>query len=162
MKKIPYRQALSKLLYLALGTRPDIAFAVSALSRFANNPGQTYWTLMKCVIQYIKVTYNYGLLYTPTKEPTGLHAMSDASYRSMDVGRSYYGYAVFLNESCWIWKSHISKNILTSPQQAELFATHHCLKDVTYATHLLSHLQMPIPKPTLIQSDSATNITVVI
>ncbi|SCZ99975.1 BZ3501_MvSof-1269-A2-R1_C59g00336 [Microbotryum saponariae] len=33
-----YLQAIGSLLYISLGTRPDIAFAVSYLARFANNP----------------------------------------------------------------------------------------------------------------------------
>ncbi|SGY70457.1 BQ5605_C004g03152 [Microbotryum silenes-dioicae] len=33
-----YLQAIGSLLYISLGTRPDIAFAVLYLSRFANNP----------------------------------------------------------------------------------------------------------------------------
>ncbi|SCZ96930.1 BZ3500_MvSof-1268-A1-R1_Chr4-2g06865 [Microbotryum saponariae] len=38
-----YLQAIGSLLYISLGTRPDIAFAVSYLARFANNPGRRHW-----------------------------------------------------------------------------------------------------------------------
>jgi hypothetical protein len=36
MRDIPYREAVGSLMYAALGTRPDIAFAVQTVSRFFN------------------------------------------------------------------------------------------------------------------------------
>lgn len=38
MKNTPYREAIGSLMYIAVATRPDIAFAVSALSQFLSNP----------------------------------------------------------------------------------------------------------------------------
>ena len=42
MHSVPYLSAVGSLM-LAVGTRPDIAFAVGALSRFNANPGQVHW-----------------------------------------------------------------------------------------------------------------------
>ena len=39
MSKIPYREAIGLLMWAAVATRPDIAFAVSLLSQFLENPG---------------------------------------------------------------------------------------------------------------------------
>ena len=36
----PYRELVGALSWLALGSRPDIAFAMSTLSRFGHNPGR--------------------------------------------------------------------------------------------------------------------------
>lgn len=44
MKDIPYRQAIGSLLFLAMISRPDICYAVNALSRYCNNPGKQHWT----------------------------------------------------------------------------------------------------------------------
>ena len=39
MEKVPYQSLIGSLMYAMLGTRPDIAYAVGALSKFAANPG---------------------------------------------------------------------------------------------------------------------------
>ena len=37
------RYRLGSLMYAAIATRPDIAFAVSTLSQFLTNPGRLHW-----------------------------------------------------------------------------------------------------------------------
>ena len=39
MRDKPYREAVGALNWAALTTRPDIAFAVATVARFAANPG---------------------------------------------------------------------------------------------------------------------------
>jgi len=43
MDNRPYRELVGALSWLALGTRPDIAFAASSLARFGHNPGRAHW-----------------------------------------------------------------------------------------------------------------------
>ena len=47
MKHIPYRVAVGSLIHLAVGTRPDIAFAVSTVAQFSTDPGLLHWEAMK-------------------------------------------------------------------------------------------------------------------
>ena len=42
MKQVPYRQLVGALMYLAVATRPDIAYTVGVLGRFSSNPGPSY------------------------------------------------------------------------------------------------------------------------
>lgn len=42
MSKIPYQEAVGGLLYIAQGTRPDIAFAVNTVSKFNINLGKAH------------------------------------------------------------------------------------------------------------------------
>jgi len=46
----PYRELVGALAWLALGTRPDIAFAASSLARFGHNPGRIHWDAAKRVL----------------------------------------------------------------------------------------------------------------
>ena len=55
-KKVPYREAIGSLMYAAIGTRPDIAYAVTALSQYLQNPGRPHWEQAKRTIRYLKGT----------------------------------------------------------------------------------------------------------
>ena len=53
MSKIPYREAIGSLIWTAVATQPDIAFAVSLLSQFLENPGEIHWIAVKRVMRYL-------------------------------------------------------------------------------------------------------------
>ena len=42
-----YRSTISSLMYAAIGTRPDISFAVQYLSQFMSNPAHAHWMAVK-------------------------------------------------------------------------------------------------------------------
>ena len=48
-----YRSVVASLNYLSQWTRPDIAFAVSKLSKFMSNPGPKHFKLLKRVLRYL-------------------------------------------------------------------------------------------------------------
>ena len=52
--EIPHRQAIGTLMYLMVGTRPDIAFAICRLAHFSENPTKEHWTAVKRVFRFIK------------------------------------------------------------------------------------------------------------
>jgi Reverse transcriptase (RNA-dependent DNA polymerase) len=56
MQKIPYREAIGSLMYATVATRPDIAFAISTLSQFLENPGELHWDVVKRVLHYLSGT----------------------------------------------------------------------------------------------------------
>ena len=63
MRKVPYRQAIGSIMYAAVATRPDIAFAVSLLSQFLDNPGEVHWQAVKRIFCYLKGTRDLTLTY---------------------------------------------------------------------------------------------------
>jgi Reverse transcriptase (RNA-dependent DNA polymerase) len=68
MAKIPYRQVIASLMWAAVATQPDIAFAVSTLSQFLENPGGPHWNAAKRVLKYLKGTRDYKLTLGGNRE----------------------------------------------------------------------------------------------
>ena len=56
-----YRELLGTLVWLALGTRPDIAFATSLLACFGHDLGRAYWDAAKRVLRYLTGTMQWRL-----------------------------------------------------------------------------------------------------
>jgi hypothetical protein len=46
-KDVPYRETIGRLMYLMVGTRPDIAIAMSQLSKFVESPKLSSETPLK-------------------------------------------------------------------------------------------------------------------
>ena len=68
MKNVPYQSLIGTLMYAMLGTRPDIAFAVGALSKYSSNPGPLHWAQAIHVLRYLVGTRDYGLAYNGNSE----------------------------------------------------------------------------------------------
>ena len=61
--QLEYARVLGCLMYIMNYTRPDIACAISKLSRYTSNPNKTHWMTMKRVLGYLKYTQDYALHY---------------------------------------------------------------------------------------------------
>ena len=48
-----YQSLIGSLLYLMLGTRPDIAFAVTQLAKFASNPSDEHLNRAMYILRYL-------------------------------------------------------------------------------------------------------------
>ena len=63
---ILYQSMVGSLLHAARATRPDIAHAVSIVSKFNAKPSQTHLTAVKRIFRYLKGTLDVTLQYKPT------------------------------------------------------------------------------------------------
>jgi hypothetical protein len=71
MAGVPYANLIGALMYAAIGTRPDIAFAVGALSIFLSNPGRLHWNEAKRVLSYLKGMSAYAIRYHSNEPSIG-------------------------------------------------------------------------------------------
>ena len=68
MRGVDYRQAVGCLLWIANGTRPDIAYAVSQVSRFLEKPGPKHWQAVKRIVRYLIGSGDLKIRYTHNSE----------------------------------------------------------------------------------------------
>ena len=61
-----YQMVIGSLLYLMLGTRPDIAFAVTKLAQFAARPSEEHFAKALYICHYLRGTSDYRLTYNGT------------------------------------------------------------------------------------------------
>ncbi|KAF1328880.1 Retrovirus-related gag-pol polyprotein, partial [Globisporangium splendens] len=97
MKGVPYRSAVGALMYLMVGTRPDLAAAVGTLSQFAADPCPTHWQDLKCVLRYLQAAPTHGIRFSGSGDGE-LIGYSDADWAGdIDTRRSTSGYVFVLN-----------------------------------------------------------------
>ena len=74
-----YQSAIGCLLYLSIGSRPDITFAVNRLAQFASAPNIDHWQAVLRLISYIHGTASLGI--TLGRDPSSpFCGFFDASY----------------------------------------------------------------------------------
>ncbi|UYV71052.1 hypothetical protein LAZ67_8001548 [Cordylochernes scorpioides] len=78
VKKVEYQSLIGSLIYLSVSTRPDIAYAVSALGQFSNDPRRQQWNAAKRFLRYLKGTSCLKMAYMKSNE--ALHGYVDAEW----------------------------------------------------------------------------------
>jgi hypothetical protein len=71
-----YQSIIGSLLYLMIGTCPDISYAVTHLSQFTTNPSEDHYKAAMHICCYLAGTQDYKLVYSKTADK-GLMAYTD-------------------------------------------------------------------------------------
>ena len=156
MKNIPYRKCVGMLMWANVGTRPDIAFAVSSLAQFNENPGIAHWEGVKRVFRYLKGTREYELVYG--KEKAGLVGYTDADGSSQEHRRAISGYAFLIDGGAVSWMSRKQELVVLSTTEAEYVAATHAAKVGIWLRRLISEVFRPLTEPTTLHCDNQSAI----
>lgn len=115
---IPYRQAIGSLMYAAVTTRLDIAFAVNRMSRKVSNPTETDGISVKRIFRYLKDKRGIGINYQT--EQKGLFAYCDADFAGdEETARSTTGIVILFGEAPIYWRSQRQTLVTLSSTEAE-------------------------------------------
>ncbi|KJK73492.1 hypothetical protein H634G_11271 [Metarhizium anisopliae BRIP 53293] len=97
-----YAKAIGSLMYAMLGTRPDIAYAVSYCSRFLAKPTEAHRAAVKRIMRYLKATIDLCLVYEGEIEP--LTGFTDSDWAGdRETRRSTSGYVFNLGSGAISW-----------------------------------------------------------
>jgi hypothetical protein len=103
---------VGELLYIMGLTRPDIAFAVIAVSRYCRNPGSAHWKASKRILAYLLGTINYGLCFSGSDSSNFLTGYPDSNFAGCpNTRRSTTGVMYLLKQAPVTWKSRLQKPV---------------------------------------------------
>ena len=154
------QSAVGSLLYLAMRTRPDIAFAVSNVARYCSNPTKSHWTAVKRIFRYLRGTTHLGLLYGKSSETSDLIGYSDSDWGgdSNDY-KSTTGYLFQIAGTAVTWKSKKQSCVALSTAEAEYMALSSAAQEAVWIRELISELGNLQSQPTLIYEDNQSAIS---
>ena len=93
------------LIYAAIGTRPNIAFAVTRLSQYNNNPTEEHIKYTKFVLRYLKGTKELKIKYDRSSD-AGLIGYSDLDCgENKDDQHSTAGHVFLMANGAISWAS---------------------------------------------------------
>jgi hypothetical protein len=155
-----YQRKIGSLLFAAVTTRPDSAFATSRLARFLANPSTEHQDAADRVLLYLKDTKTLAL---ELGNGEGLQVASDASFADNTLDRkSSQGYAIKLFGGLVTWRASKQDTVTTSTTEAELLALSQVAKEAIFTSRLLKELQVTLSDPIItIKCDNTQTIRLV-
>ena len=157
-----YQSLIGGLMWPAMQTRADIAYATSQLAKYMNNPTQDHLDAAKRVLRYLKGTQNYGILMVGTeKEIPQIEGFTDASYADdRDTGKSTGGYLFTCAGGLISWKSGRQPTISQSTTEAEYISAALAAKEAAYIASLADEIMfLKNVRPITIFGDNEASIS---
>jgi hypothetical protein len=125
---------------LAVGTRPDISFAVNFLARFSAKPSVNHWKGLRHLINYIAGSTDLALcLYPKCDILNPLQIYCDASWGG-EFSRSTYGVLINFMGCPVLWVSRRQATVAASTCHAEYMALGSATRHTLWVRHLLKDI----------------------
>jgi len=139
--KNEYQRVIGSLMYVMLGTRGDIAYAVSVASRHLTNPGPQHVKLARRILRYLKGTKSLSLTYKGQLQM--LRGFTDADWAGCrQTRRSTAGYLFNIGSGAISWQSKRQNIVALSTCEAEFMGQTQATKEAIWLRRLLHELNM--------------------
>jgi hypothetical protein len=144
IRKDNMRQIVGALTYLAMGTRPDIAYAVNVLARDAANPTNATCHHAAHLMRYLYGTVNWGLCYGGRPGRVNLRGWCDASFAPAQpdgTRRSTTGALIEWNGGPIYWESKRQPCTAQSSAEAEYIAANTVVRNLVWLRRLVKEMR---------------------
>jgi hypothetical protein len=142
------------MMYVAVSTRPDIAFAVGHLTGFLDCYNFDHWRAAVRVLRYLKGTRTLGLVLGGTAD-IALKGFSDSDFANdLAKRKSVMGYTFSLGSGAILWASRRQKVVTVSSTEAEYIAASEAAKEICWLRILLRGITVPVDSPTPLLGDN--------
>jgi len=115
-----YQSLIGSLMYLVVGTRPDIVFPIATFSKFNSRPTNQHFLAAKRVLRCLQQTFNWGLVYQKSQQQQEIESYADSDFAG-DFGdrKSTSGYIFSLAGAAISWKAKKQSLVSLSSTEAE-------------------------------------------
>jgi hypothetical protein len=149
------QKAIGMLTYLALHTRPDIAFTVNVLAQFTAVPNDSHWSLVKHLLCYLCGTTSLGVHFVKGPKSNALCGWADADYAGSLVSKkSTSGYVITLFANPISWTAKKQSVVAQSTTKAKFIAINKCAKQLCWMSNLITLLSLKIDVPIIFNDNS--------
>ena len=144
-----YQSLVGALLYCAVNTRPDVAYAVGMLCRAMGKPTPELYLDALRVLYYLHHHRDIGLRYGASD--LDMSGMSDSDWA---VRHSTTGYVFTYAQAAISWGCKKQATIALSSCEAEIVALSESAKEAVFLADFLSELGFPARSPTQLATDN--------
>ena len=157
---VAYQRRVGKLNYAAVITRPDIAFGVSKLSEFLQNPSSQHIEAAEHMMKYLVATKSRGIEYdgkSINEAGRTFIASSDAAFAdNVQTRCSSSGFCFQVFKGMIHWKAVKQKTVTTSSTEAELLALTITAKEYIWWMRLFDNLNYKFNSPVILCDNQQT------
>ncbi|KAJ0576790.1 putative RNA-directed DNA polymerase [Helianthus annuus] len=152
-----YRSLVGGLIYLT-HSRPDLAYAVSLISRFMQSPSKIHLGAARRVLKYVACTVDHGIWYKKN-EICKLVGYSDSDWAACaDDRKSTSAYVFSLGSGVIAWSSKKQATVALSSTEAEYIAAAGATCECIWLRRILEDLGFKQEEPTVIYCDNKSAI----
>lgn len=158
---LPFQELVGSLMYLAIISRPDIAYAVNTLSQFMSNFNRSHWSAGKRILRYLVGCPDVGIVYDGSRSSLVGYCDSDFA-GDIDSRRSRTGAVFIMNGGPVVWISQRQSGVTLSSTEAEFVAANSATTSIIWLRSLLTEIGCQIDgSPTTLWCDNQSAIKLI-
>lgn len=160
-ENLPYRELIGCLMYVMLGSRPDLCYSISYFSQFQNAHGKDHWHYLKNVLKYLNRTRNFGLKFVKeNKSDIQIHTFVDSDYANDPNDRkSITGFLIKMNNNTILWKTKKQNLVALSSTESEYVALCSSIMESLFINQILLEIFVK-NKPIVVHEDNQSCIRI--
>ena len=172
-QRFEYASLVGAILYVAVMSRPDIAYHASVLAKFLSDPSLDCCNAAQQLLQYLVATRKRRLYYSgKVNVPEGLEKFSDdikrnhgfVAYSDSSWGNKYpypmFGFGIYLFGGLISFASKQLKTVAFSSCEAEYAAASYCCKEIEFLRNICADMGLELNGRLVLAVDNTAAIDV--
>ncbi|PHU15135.1 Retrovirus-related Pol polyprotein from transposon TNT 1-94 [Capsicum chinense] len=138
ISRVPYSSAGSPM-YTMVCSRPDLSYAVSAVSKYMANPGKEHWNAVQWIFRYLHRSFDVCLQFG--RNTDGVIGYVDSDFTGdHDKRRSLSSYVFTIGGCAISWKATLQTTVALSTTEVEYMVITKAFKEAIWLKSLFGEL----------------------